>query len=444
MLQKFGKKVMNNFGLKVLAVLFSVVLWIVVVNIDDPSTSKPYTTSVSLENKSYITSMGKWADYLDGKNTITFSVYAKRSVHNTLTNANFTATADAQKIEYDEKTGTYRVPVAVTCNRNSSNINITSKDLYLDLELEDSASKQFPIKTNTTGTVASGCALGDVEITDANVMKVSGPASVVNQIDTVVATINVDGMSTDITDRVTPVFYDAQGEVVDTTKLTLSVSTVNISAQILNTKDVELEFLTTGTPADGYQAGDITYMPQKVRIKGEAAILNTINKITIPEEVLDLTDASSDIEKTVDISTYLPSGTALVISSDSKIDVTVVVEAVKTKTLQIPVTNLQVIGLDADEKVQYEEDNIALTVSGRSSVIDALDEKTISGSIDLTDLKLGAHNVLITFALDEDMVSYADTYAAVTIESASDTSAPADNTDGELENTSTSKKVIDG
>ena len=70
MLQKFGKKVMNNFGLKILAVLFAVVLWIVVVNIDDPSNSKPYTTSVSLENKSYITSMGKWADYLDGKNSL--------------------------------------------------------------------------------------------------------------------------------------------------------------------------------------------------------------------------------------------------------------------------------------------------------------------------------------------------------------------------------------
>ena len=49
-------------------------------------------------------------------------------------------------------------------------------------------------------------------------------------------------------------------------------------------------------------------------------------------------------------------------------------------------------------------------------MIDALDEKTISSSIDLTDLKLGAHNVLITFELDEDTVSYADTYAAVTIE----------------------------
>ena len=48
-----------------------------------------------------------------------------------------------QKIEYDEKTGTYRVPVVVTCNRNNSSINITSKDLYLDLELEDSASLRF-------------------------------------------------------------------------------------------------------------------------------------------------------------------------------------------------------------------------------------------------------------------------------------------------------------
>ncbi len=416
MLQKFGKKIMNNLGLKILAVLFSIVLWIVVVNIDDPNQSKTYTTSVSLENKSYITSMGKWADYLDGKNTISFSVNAKRSIHNNLSNSNFSATADAQKIEYNELTGTYRVPVTVTCNRNSNNISITTKELYLDLELEDSASKQFPIKTNTTGKVASGCALGDVEITDANVMKVSGPASVVNQIDTVVATINVDGMSTDITDRVTPVFYDAEENVVDTTKLTLSVSTINISAQILNTKDVEMEFLTTGTPAEGYEEAGITYTPQSVRIKGEAAVLNTINKITVPEEVLDLTGATSDIEKTVDISTYLPSGTSLVINSDAKIDVTVKIEQVKTKTFMVPVTNLQVIGLNADEKIKYNEEQIALIVTARESLMDTLDEKTITGSIDVTDLNTGSHNVVITFDLNTDDFICNETYVPLEIE----------------------------
>ena len=158
--------------------------------------------------------MNKWADYLDGNNTITFYVQAKRSIQDKLSNSNFTATADAQKIEYNEITGTYRVPVTVTSNRNNNDISITNKQLYLELELETLASKQYPIKTNTSGTVASGCALGNVEITDANVMKVSGPASVVNEIDTVIATINVDGMSEDITDRVTPVCYDAQGNVI--------------------------------------------------------------------------------------------------------------------------------------------------------------------------------------------------------------------------------------
>ena len=427
MLQKIRKKVMNNLGLKLLAVIFAVILWVVVVNIDDPSQTRQYTTSVSLENKSYISSNGKWADYLNGKNTITFSVYAKRSIHQNLSNSNFTATADAETLEYDEQTGAYRVPVTVTCNRNSNNITITSKELYLDLELEDSASKQFPIKAGTTGTVASGCALGTVEITDANVMKVSGPASVVNQIDTVTATINVDGMSSDITDRVTPTFYDAEGNIVDTTKLTLSVSTVNISAQILNTKDVELEFQTTGTPAEGYAEGDISYSPQTVRIKGEAAVLNTINKITIPEEVLDLTGAKANIEKTIDISTYLPFGTSLVISSESKIDVNVTIEAVKTKTLQVPVGNLQVIGLDEDEQIVYEDDVVVVTVSGRASVVDSLDEKAISGSIDVSELRQGAHNVPVTMDLDKELLSYEDVTIPLTIEKKVVASEPADN-----------------
>ena len=43
--------------------------------------------------------------------------------------------------------------------------------------------------------------------------------------------------------------------------------------------------------------------------------------------------------------------------------------------------------------------------------------------------------------MDTNTVSYADTYAAVTIESASDTSASADNTDEELESTSTVRKT---
>ena len=76
MLRKLGKKIINNFGLKILAILFAVVMWIVVVNIDDPVIVKTYTTSVVPVNADYITTQNKYYEWLDGNNTVTFKVSA--------------------------------------------------------------------------------------------------------------------------------------------------------------------------------------------------------------------------------------------------------------------------------------------------------------------------------------------------------------------------------
>ena len=40
MLRKLTKRITNNFGLKVLAVVFAIVIWLVVVNIEDPEKTK--------------------------------------------------------------------------------------------------------------------------------------------------------------------------------------------------------------------------------------------------------------------------------------------------------------------------------------------------------------------------------------------------------------------
>lgn len=51
------------------------------------------------------------------------------------------------------------------------------------------------------------------------------------KVDKVVATIDVDGMSSNLTDNVIPVLYDSDGNEVDTTQLKLSNTTVTISAK---------------------------------------------------------------------------------------------------------------------------------------------------------------------------------------------------------------------
>lgn len=407
MLRKIGKKLVNNLGLKLLAAFSAIVLWVVVVNIDDPLKNMRYTTSVNFENRDYVENqMGKYFEVSGGSNTISFYVSAQRSIHEKLSNSDFVASADMEKLEYDEQTKTWRVPVIVTQTKyNSDKVMIASKQLYMEVVLEDLGTSQKMIAAEARGTVADGCALGEVSIVGSNLLKISGPSSVVSQINRAEAVINVDGMSKDVTDNVIPVLYDADGNVIDTTKLELSISSVTITAQILSTKEVSLEFLTRGTAAEGYMVTGIEYDLATVRIKGEPAVINPINKITIPEEVLELTGAEEDIVTTVDITPYLPEGTSLVSDSDAKIEVTVRVEPIVTRTFHIPVTNLTVTDLRMGYSAEFEERVITVDISGPKSMVEKLTTDQIRGTVSASGRGRGSHQLKVDFALEEEYYS---------------------------------------
>ena len=400
MLRKLGKIITNNFSLKILAIFFAFVLWIVIVNIDDPKIVQSFTTSVTAENTSYITEQNKYFEVLNGENTVTFNVSANRSILQELSNSDFSAVADMEKIEYNEGNNTYRVPVTVTANRYSNSVTITSRQLYMQVALEDLGTTQKVIMAETSGNVADGCALGNLQIVGSNLLRISGPYSIVSQIDTAVATINVDGLSTDVTDSVVPILHDADGNAIDTTKLRLSQSTVTISAQILNTKDVTLDFSTTGEAADGYIVTDVTYSLETVRIKGEAATLNPVNKITIPEEVLDVTGRTEDLVTTIDISTYLPTGTALVLSSDAMVEVTVHIEPLTTRPFSMPVSRITVVNLAENYRLKYEQGIVIAEVTGPESVVQALDAGAVTLTLDAGSLGRGEHEVMLMADID--------------------------------------------
>jgi len=435
MVKKIGQKITHNFGLKLLAILFAIVLWIVVVNIDDPTQTLSYTTSVNLENTSYLTSMDKYYEVLEGTNTVTFRVTAKRSVHDKLNGSDFSAAANMGKIEYDEKTETYRVPVTITApQKYSKEIEMANKQNYIELSLEDLSRTQKVIKATTKGSVADGYALGDVKITSYNVLKISGPASIVSQIDTVTAVIDVDNVDTDVTDSVAPILLDADGNVVDTTKLTLSLSTVTISAQILSTKDVPVQFSTSGTLEDGYMVTGISYQPTEVRIKGESAILNTTNSISVPKEVLNLDGRTTDLETDVDITAYLPEGTALVLNSDGRIEVKVTIEPIVEKSYQVPVDNISLENLSDEYDCEYDAKYVKLTVSGSEENMSILKKQNIRGTLELTGLSEGEHKLTPVWNLDSSKYTLEKAEVTVMIVKKEDTSATEDT---ETQNTET-------
>ena len=404
MLKNLAKKLTNNLGLKVLAVLFAIALWIVVVNIDDPVKPAQYTISVTQDNMDYLTSNGKYSETLGGKNTVTFTASAKRSILEKLSNTDFTAVADMEKIEYVEGDGVCRVPITITCSKyNSNTVTISSKQQYLDVTVEDLGNVQKKITASTEGTVMDGCALGDVSIVTSNLLKISGPSSVTSQISTVVATINVDGMSSDVTDTVVPVLYDADGNEIDASKLKMNINTVTITAQILNTKDVDLSFQTKGTVASGYTLKEITYSPKKVRIKGETDVLNKVAKITIPDDVLDMSGATEDVETTVDITSYLPDGTSLVLAADAKVEVKVKVEPITTKTFEVDASAFTLENIPDATKAKITEDTIQVEVTGAESDIKKLSADDITGTVNLQGYGNGEHNIAADIDVDNEL-----------------------------------------
>ena len=206
------KSLTNNLGFKILAVIFAFTLWLVVYNIEDPTKTKTFSTNVTVENADAVTELNKCYEVVDGSNFVSFSVTAKRSVLDNMEDSDFTAAADMSKLVMGEDGKTAVVPIDIsTSSKYSNSVKFNGSTKFMNVNLENLQSKQFVVSASTVGTVAEGYALGNVTISNPNVLKVSGPESVVSQIASVIATIDVDGMSMNITDNVVPVLYDSDG-----------------------------------------------------------------------------------------------------------------------------------------------------------------------------------------------------------------------------------------
>lgn len=415
MAKKILKTLTHNLGFKILAVFFAFILWLVVYNIDDPRKTKTFTTNVTVENASAVTEMNKCYEVLGGSNTVSFVVTGKRSELDKLDDTDFVAVADMNRMIVNEDGDKASVPIEISAKRNGGSLSINSKNKFMQLSLEDLMSRRFMITADTNGKVAEGYALGEVTVTNPNVLKVSGPASIVKSIDKVVATIDVEGMSVNLTDNVLPVLYDADGKEVDTTRLKLSNTMVSITAKILNVKELPLSFSTTGDPYGDYRVVEISSTPETVKLKGPTTVLNPLMSIVIPGEVLNVSGARGDITTTIDISEYLPEGVELVDSSDTTVTVTVRIEAYESKTYHVQTNNIQIDGLGEDYEVSFDSTSIPVVVSGLQNDLNQLSDSSFSASIDLSGLDEGVHQVMLVLKLDEERYAYQPINIEVTI-----------------------------
>ena len=385
------KKLTNNLGLKLLSLLVAVVLWLVVVNIDDPVTTRTFNgIHVDIENEETITSEGKVYSILDGSDSVNVTVKAKRSVLDSLVASDIKAYANMR--EMDVSLGL--VPIDVYSLRNANKIEeVSTRTKNLKISMEDLLTKQFAIVNIISGTPAEGYAVGDITI-NPNVVKVSGPASLVEKVARAVVRIDVAGMGTKLNLKLIPLLLDSTGDVISTTGLSLNIKEVDAEVNMINTKEVPIVINTVGAPASGYTHTKTEFNPQKIKVKGSSEALDALTEIKLPDELLDISGAKETLEKTVDITEYLPKSVEPVDSNDKNIVLSAVIEHLDKRSITVSTSAIEKVNLTMGLQAAFVSDKVNIEVEGLSETIKELEADDLTCEVDLSDCtKVGKFSV---------------------------------------------------
>ncbi len=421
------KLLTDNIGLKILALLAASVLWLVVVNVDDPVVEKRFSgISVEVLNDDAITKQNKTYEILDGSDTVTVIVKGKRSILDQMSKDYIKATADIKNLTIMDT-----VPIEVRSTRLADRLeSIVSTTKNLKVFIEDMDRKQLEITVSAEGAVNVGSILGNVK-PDVNILSISGPASIVRNIVAAKAEIDVTGLSRDVSTTAAVHLYDANGDMITDPRIKSTVSSVHVDAQILESKEVEVTAITSGNPAEGYAlTGVVTCKPSKVLVAGRGTTYQELNRIVIPESVLSVNGATEDITQIVNITKLLPDGMRFADADfDGNVEVYIQVEQMMTIDVEVPVENISIINVPEGYSAQLVDigPTKRIDIQGISTTLVQVNPSMITGTIDASDLSpradgsestadephLGSNDGLVNFTVPTGISTVGQVYMEV-------------------------------
>lgn len=410
---KMKEKVTHNLGLKLLSVALAALLWLVVINSQDPVETRTFDDlPVTVINETALAAKDKIPEIVEG-DTISVVVQARRSICEKLTKADIIAVADFEKISVTDA-----VPIEVSINDYSErDVEIVrGMNQVMKLRLEDTMTKDFRVKISTTGNAKEGYVIGDI-VASPNMITLTGSKTQISKIKEVVLVVDIDNISMDSHARGIPVIYDMNGDVVSSSKVTMSTDEVAVSIPMLKTKTVRIVVTTVGEPAPGYEVGIISYQPDMVTVAG------TLDELVLLGSTLraqcDVTDKDELVEENIDISSLWPKNLeSLRVVDEDKLAVTITMKPYTKTTFDMSGDDIQMRGLS--EKYTGTVTMLSepqLHVSGKAASMQNLTLRMLTPYIDLSEIKTtGSFTFPICFELPEGILLEDVPFAVVQVE----------------------------
>ncbi len=376
----------KNLGLKIISVLAAFILWLVVVNVDDPVISKTCTSvPVEILNGDVLTDQGKCYEVIDDSGTVNVVVTAHRSVIDGMSRDYIKATADMRSL-----TTVDTVPIEVRSMRYSDRIeSVTTRNANLKLNIENLVNKEVAVSVGFEGEPAEGYILAGVE-NALSTVTVSGPESVVTNVEKVMASADIKGINRDFTVTEPMFAYDAEGKKVEDERISLSRTVTEIKYIIYATKTIPISSGFSGNPAPGFgTTGSVVTDPSSVLIAGKGENYDDMEVMYISPDEVPVEGATGDVVTSVNISGYLPTGVRFADPEfDPDVNVTVEIAQNSVKIIDVPLSNVTVENVPEGYTVNIADigPTFPVEIEGIGDAFDRFSGDLIIGKIDAATL----------------------------------------------------------
>ena len=256
---------------------------------------------------------------------------------------------------------------------------------------------------------------------DYDSVQITGPESIVSTVRSAQVTLERSNVDKTITESVPFILLDQDGNAVDTSQLTMSAETIEVTMKIVKYKVVplEIQFVDGG---GAKAATDVEYEPDitAVTLSGDAAALDGLNSIQL--DPIDLSQLSSN-DETVTRTILIPND-AKNVSGQEEVTIHVTIKGKQIKTLRT--TNIVFVGVD-EEKFKATSLAQQVQVTIRADAADA--NRIQAGSIRIVaDMsaytQTGTYQVPVTVYVDGyDTAGAIGRYSIAVNLAAADTSA---------------------
>ena len=370
--------------LKILSLIIAIIIWIYVINIENPEVSYDLkSVSVTVVTKDSTPYKGGLV-ITDGlSQTIDIKLKGRHNALSTYDFKSITAVVDINSVTAE---GEYSLPVKVTIPGDEVYL-ASSTPIKLKYTFSKTRTLSVPIKVITDGTIPTNYSLDTIK-SDPLSVNIAGPIKEVEAIAYAAIHLNVENVKNDTTKESDITLINKDNVEIKSKNITISKSKANAVVSVLEKKSIPLMVQSTGSYS-GNEKGVVLFevAPKTIDVSGKPDVVDAIKNISLG--TIDVTNVIDNQQRTFDI--VVPT-TVKKISADTSATVTVRIVQSETKT--ISGVSVDTSGLDTTKlgnlNVTFVKKQIDVNVVGISPDISSVSVSDLTAKADFSSLKLTA------------------------------------------------------